>query len=113
MRDVLKFYIPMLIVLISIMFASHAPALKEGKALAVIGLYTLFSLVLFASMVLLRVGYFAEGRSITRATTFLSLILNVYPILYMLITQTADPVIISLTILIAVAAVYMMIDRLY
>ncbi len=92
---VLKYYIPMLVVWTLAMFLFHASAFKEGKALVVVGLYALFFLVLFAYLVLIQIVYSAESRKIIVATTFLIVILHQYPIFYMVITQTADPMIIG------------------
>ncbi len=108
-----KYYIPMLVILILAMFLLHASAFKEGKALVVVGLYTLYSLVLFAHLVLIQIIYSAESRKIVAATTFLSVILHQYPIFYMVITQTADPIIIVFTLFNIGFSVLKMFDRLW
>jgi CDP-diglyceride synthetase len=111
MRDVLKYYMPMLVLLISGMFLIHAEDLTEGKFLTAAGLYILFSLVLFANMVSIRVVYSARSRNIIRATTFLSLLLNAYPSFYMLITQTADPLIIFSQLIVVAYSSFAAFDR--
>ncbi len=93
MRLVWKYYIPMLVVWTLAMFLFHASAFKEGKALVIVGLYALLFLVLFAHLVLIQIVYSAESRKIKVATAFLSMILHQYPIFYMKITQTEDPLI--------------------
>ncbi len=113
MRLVWKYYIPMLFVLIPAMFLLHASAFKEGKALVVVGLYTLYFLVLFAHLVLIQIVYSAESRKIIVATTFLNIILHQYPIFYMVITKTADPMIIGFTLFNTGFSVFKMFDRLW
>jgi len=109
----LKYYIPMLAVFIPAMFLLHASAFKEGKALVVVGLYALFSLVLFANLVLIQIVYLVESRKIIVATIFLNLILHQYPLFYMLITQAADPLIIGWIIFNMGFFVFKMFDRLW
>jgi hypothetical protein len=113
MELVLEYYIPMLVVFIFAMFLLHASAFKEGKALVVIGLYALFSLVLFAYLVLTQIVYLAESRKIIVATTFLNLILHQYPLFYMSITQVEDPLIIGWIIFSMGFSVFKMFDRLW
>jgi hypothetical protein len=112
MRLVLKFYVPMLIMLIPAMFLIHAPALKEGKFLAVLGLYALFSFVLFANLVFLQIVYLVKSREIMAATTFLNLILYQYPLFCMVITQTGDLLIITFILISISLSVFKMLDRL-
>ncbi len=95
MRLVLKYYIPILVVWILATFLFHASAFKEGKALVVVGLYALLFLVLFAHLVFIQIVYEAKSRKIKVATAFLSLLLHQYPIFYMKITQTEDPLILG------------------
>jgi len=111
MRVVLKYYIPMLVLLISGMFLIHAEDLTGGKVLTVVGLYALFALVLFVNMVLIGVGYSARRKNIARAAIFLSLLFNTYPSFYMLITKTADPLIITSQIIIAAYSSFVAFDR--
>ncbi|WP_424177176.1 hypothetical protein [Thermocrinis sp.] len=113
MRLVLEYYIPMLAVWILAMFLFHASDFKEGKVLVVVGLYALFSLVLFAHLVLIQIVYLAESRKIIVATTFLNVILHQYPLFYTVITQTADPLIIGWIIINLTVSVFKMFDRLY
>jgi len=111
MRLVWKYYIPMLAVWILAMFLFHASAFKEGKALVVVGLYAIFSLVLFVYLVFTQIVYLAESRKIIVATTFLNVVLHQYPLFYMVITQTADPLIIGWIIFSLTVSVFKMFDR--
>jgi len=113
MRLVLEYYIRMLAVWILAMFLFHASDFKEGKALVVVGLYALFSLVLFVYLVLIQIVYLAESRKIIVATAFLNVILHQYPLFYMVITKTADPLIIGWIIFSMAFFVFKMFDRLW
>jgi hypothetical protein len=112
MRLVLRFYTPMLLMLIPTMFLINSSDLKEGKALTVVGLYALYSLVLFATLVLIQVGYLVRSRDMVIATTVLIGLLNVNPFFYMAITQVANTLIIVLALVSFVLAVYVMLNRL-
>jgi len=112
MRLVWKYYIPMLILVILAMFLLHASAFKEGKALVVIGLYALFSLVLFAHLVFTQIVYLAKSRKIVAATTFLQLVLLQYPLFYMAINQIADLMIITFILINVPLTVLKMLARL-
>jgi hypothetical protein len=109
---VLKYYIPMLILIIPAMFLLHASDFNEGKALLVLGLYALFSFVLFANLVLIQIVYLAESRKIIVATTFLNLILQQYPIFYMVITQTVDIMILTFILISISLFVFKVLSRL-
>jgi hypothetical protein len=114
MRNFWVFYILMLIVSTTIaIFSTDSPALKEDKVLTDLGLYVLFFLVLLTTMVLILVGYSAESRGITKATAFLSMIVNTYPPFYMLITQTADPFIISFSFINLGITTWMLLDKFF
>jgi len=112
MSLVLKYYIPMLILVIPAMFLLHASDFKEGKALVVVGLYALFSFVLFANLVLIQIVYLAESRKIVVATAFLNLILQQYPIFYMVITKTVDSMILAFILISIFLSVFKMFGRL-
>ncbi len=113
MKLVLKYYIPMLLLLIPAMFLLNASAFKEGKALVVVGLYALVFLVLFANLVFIQILYRVKSKKIVKATTYLSVILNAYPLFYMVITNTTDLLVLALTFFYIAIFVFVMFDRLW
>lgn len=110
-REILKFYVPLIVISIPGMFLLHAEDLTNGNALAVVGLYALYFLVILANFVFIHVVYLAESREIARATVFLSLLVNFLPISYMLISQTADLFVVSGVLILLLYSLFAFLDR--